>query len=60
MEIEKEVANIGFKVTAYYINSELKKVEIIRNGTEIYRGHAGTTQFLAYVSQISKQLDITL
>ena len=59
-EISKEVSGIKFEITAYYINSKLEKIEVSRNGLCIYNGHSTDVRFFGFVSQISKQLDITL
>lgn len=59
-EFEKEVSGIKFNVTAYYINSELFKLEVLRNNAQIYNGNKGNVQFAGFVSQLSNQLNINL
>ena len=59
-EFEKEVSGIKFNVVAYYINSELLKIEVIRNGQSIYNGNKCNVQFAGFVSQLSNQLNINI
>jgi|WetSurMetagenome_2_1015567.scaffolds.fasta_scaffold141174_5 hypothetical protein len=59
-EISKEVSGIKFGITTYYVNSKLEKIEVVRNGATIYNGHSTDARFSGLVSQLSKQLEITL
>lgn len=57
---EKEVSGIKFNVNGYYINGELLKIEVSRNGASIFTGITSSPQFAGFVSQLKNQIGINL